>query len=208
MAEYKRPDENWSEFQWENEIRRDERRISCYFQELPGCLDLPGEEDMIFDSLASRPDLVPTGSTPEALRGWQHQSDDDEDYDDGPDDSRRPGSDIVDRIDRLAAEWNVTAATRLRSNLDLPGLGVGCAYAKLLARTADFVGTEDSECGLKLSLGKRALADLNDLVGMLERIGREQHSLRPWLQVQNELFGHVRERLVDQLERVRLRHGA
>ena len=46
MAEYRRPDENWNEFQWENEIRRDERRISCYFRELPACLDLPGEEEM------------------------------------------------------------------------------------------------------------------------------------------------------------------
>ena len=66
MAEsHHRPQDNWNEFQWENEIRRDERRISCYFRELPACLDLPGEEAMIFDSLASRPDLVPTGSSPE-----------------------------------------------------------------------------------------------------------------------------------------------
>lgn len=207
MAEYRRPDENWNEFQWENEIRRDERRISCYFRELPACLDLPGEEEMIFDSLASRPDLVPTGSSPEALRGWFHQNDEDEDFDES-DDTRRPGSDIVDRIDHLAAEWNVAAACRLRSNLDLPGLGVCCAYAKLLARTADFLDTADQERGLKLSLGKRALADLNELVGMLARIGSEQHSLRPWLLVQQELLGHIRERLVDQLERVRTTNEA
>ena len=59
MAESYRPQDNWNEFQWEHEIRRDERRISCYYRELPACLDLPGEEEMIFSSLLSRPDLVP-----------------------------------------------------------------------------------------------------------------------------------------------------
>lgn len=85
MAEFKNNGESWNEFQWEKEIRRDERRISCYFRELPGCLDLPGEEEMIFSTLLSSPDLVPTGGNPDSLRFWQRPDEDDEEYEDSDD---------------------------------------------------------------------------------------------------------------------------
>lgn len=205
MADYRKNEENWNEFQWEREIRRDERRISCYFRELPGCLDLPGEEDMIFSSLLSRPDLVPTGGNPDSLRFWQRPEEDDEEYDDADESPRRrPGAEIVDEIDRLATEWNVCCASTLRSNLDLHGLGIVCAFGKLLARAADFVDTDaETARGLKISLGKRTLADLNELVGGLEHLCELQHSLLSHAALAIELLGHVRERLIDLVEQLR-----
>ena len=70
---------NWDEFRWEQEIRRDERRINCYFRTLPACLDLPGEEDMVNSAIAARSDLLPDPT----LRGnvitpWSYQSPDEE----------------------------------------------------------------------------------------------------------------------------------
>ena len=62
--------QNRSEFDWEREIRRDERRISKYYRELMYCLDLPGEEEMIYDQLAAHPGLVPAGSDPAHWRLW------------------------------------------------------------------------------------------------------------------------------------------
>jgi len=206
MAEFRNNEEHWNEFQWEKEIRRDERRISCYFRELPACLDLPGEEEMIFNSLLSQPDLVPTGGNPDSLRYWHHSDEDeDEDFDD-PEDAgrRRPGTEIVDEIDRLATEWTVCCASSLRSTLDLHGLGIVCAYGKLLARAADFVDTNpETARGLKISLGKRALADLNELVGALEQLRDLQHSLKSEISLAVELLGHVRERLIDLVEQLR-----
>jgi len=206
MAEFRKNEEHWNEFQWEKEIRRDERRISCYFRELPLCLDLPGEEEMIFNTLLSSPDLVPSGGDPDSLRYWRHPDDyDDDDYDDGEDSTRRrPGAEIIEEIDRLATEWNVTYASLLRSTLKMEGLGIVCAFGKLLARTEDFVETDqDTARGLKISLGKRALADLNDLVGGLKQLRGLQHSLTRQISMNVELLGHVRERLVDLMEQLR-----
>ncbi len=206
MAEFTGEERNWNEFQWEREIRRDERRISCYYRELAACLDLPGEEDMIFNSLLSRPDLVPTGGNTETLRYWQKDEEDDEEFDE-EDFRRRPGSEVVEEIDRLATEWNVLCASRLRANLDLHGLGIACAYGKLLARAADFVDTDPEEArGLKISLGKRALSDLNELSGGLNKLGKFQPSLRSHLENQIEFLGHVRERLIDLVEPLRQEH--
>ena len=204
MADYRKYEENWNEFQWEREIRRDERRISCYFRELSGCLDLPGEEEMIFSNLLSHPDLVPTGGNPDSLRFWQRPGDDEEEEEEPDDPQRRPGTEIIDEIDRLATEWNVCCASLLRSNLDLHGLGIVCAFGKLLARAADFIDTDaETARGLKISLGKRALADLNELVGGIRRLCELQRSLIPHAALTIELLGHVRERLVDLVEQLR-----
>lgn len=85
MGDIPRPQDNWNEYRWEQEIRRDERRISCYYRELPACLDLPGEEDMIFSSLLSQPDLVPIGGNADSLRVWHSESEeeDDDEFDAG-----------------------------------------------------------------------------------------------------------------------------
>ena len=53
--------EKWNEYDWEREIRRDERRIGCYFDLLPNCIDLPNEEDNIYSRIMSRSDLIPKG---------------------------------------------------------------------------------------------------------------------------------------------------
>jgi len=205
MAEFRNNEEHWNEFQWEQEIRRDERRISCYFRELPACLDLPGEEEMIFNTLLSSPDLVPSGGNPDSLRYWHRsEEEEEEEFEEADENRRRPGVEIVDEIDRLATEWNVSCASSLRSTLDLHGLGIVCAFGKLLARAADFVDTDQETArGLKSSLGKRALADLNELVGGLERLRELQRSLKAEIALTVELLGHVRERLIDLVEQLR-----
>lgn len=205
MKEFRPHSQNWNEFQWEREIRRDERRISCYYRELPECLDLPGEEEMIFNSLLSRPDLVPSGGTPDSLRSWRPDVEEEEDDEPAFDDnSRRPGSELVIQLDHLAVEWNTLAVSRLRAGLELPGLGICCAFGKLLARTADFIDTIDpAERALRISLGKRALADLNDLVGALRQLGEQQRSMAAPLELFIELLSHAREQLLDLLDNAR-----
>ena len=204
MGDIPRPQDNWNEYRWEQEIRRDERRISCYYRELPACLDLPGEEDMIFSSLLSQPDLVPIGGNADSLRVWHSESEEEEDDEFDAGAPARTGSEIIDQLDRLAVEWNVLSVTRLRADFELPGLGISCAYGKLLARTADFINLDDKDDrALKLSLGKRALSDLNELTGELERLGREQRSIKVQALLHVEMLSHVRERLLDQLQRIR-----
>lgn len=210
MAQVPTNGKNWNEFQWEREIRRDERRISCYFRELATCLDLPGEEGIIFDNLMEQPGLVPTGADPGHWRMWDSldpELDDDDDAEDGTDPTRRrrrPGDDLVEQLDKLAGEWNVIFAVKLRANLQDEGLATACAFGKLLARMADFTDADANEfTGLKISLGKRALRDLNDLVGMLGALGEFQRSLRPETMLLIELLQQIRERLVDLLNALR-----
>ncbi len=160
---------NWDEYQWEKEIRRDERRISSYLRELSGCLDLPGEEEMIFNRLAADRDIIPVGATADSIRSWCYSGlDENRDSEEAAD--ARPGKDMVDFLDFLAAEWNFFISGIFEAGFSGAALGVSCSYAKLLARAIDFVESDPvSELQLKLSLGKRMLADLNELIAMLKK---------------------------------------
>ncbi len=157
-------------------MRRDDRRISCYFRELPSCLDLPGEEEMIFDELMSHPDLVPTGVSVEDYRRYFV------DYADAPgassgddSDDELPGRDgdekdmaLLETADSLLCEWNFFCAASLPPSHMKYALHVGCGCAKLAGHLADAAElNNDGEKALKRCLWKRSLKDINDLLGAL-----------------------------------------
>lgn len=198
--------QNWNEFQWEKEIRKDELRINRYFQALRVCLDLPGEEEMIFKRLMSQQDLVPTGVE------WSQQSlsefyaqHDDEDEENPPDDfCHRAGYDLLRQLDRQAREWNVVFAAGLRGSFLREGLALTCRFGKLLSRFSNFIEIDDPEMrALKISLGKRVLADLNDIFGSLNMMMRRQKALQGPLMTIADNLQHVREATVDLLEELR-----
>ena len=167
----------WDESRWEEEIRRDELRINCYFRTLPQCLDLPGEEEMLAETIAARPELKSGVPGMNAMSSaWSYLSGDfpggpePEDDDDGNDDlsfpPRRPGENVVETVDALASAWNTYCA--LDMNPFCGPLSAGCIYARLLARTADFLDVPENNPELKRCLGKRALADLEQTVDVFE----------------------------------------
>lgn len=166
----------WDESRWEEEIRRDELRINCYFQTLPQFLDLPGEEDMLAETISARPELksgVPgmnaMSSAWSYLTGDFPGGPDPEDDDENGDPAfppRRPGESVVETIDALASAWNSRCAIDM--NPFCGPLSAACVYARLLARTADFLDVPENNPELKRCLGKRALADLEQTVDVFE----------------------------------------
>ena len=197
---------NWNEFRWEKEIRRDERRINCYFAELPSCIDLPGEEDIIFGQIAENADLVPsgTGATPENLRCWSYLLPQEEETDPGEEfSSHHPEQAVINLLDHLACQWNMTYVTALPVEFYAAGLSIACSYAKVLARMADFGDTGlDDNCdkGLHITLGKRTLADINELAEALKFMAQSDEALRGLCIAHVVRLGEVRDRVITLLE--------
>ena len=191
--------QNRSEFDWEREIRRDERRISKYYRELMYCLDLPGEEEIINEQLTGHcTDPVPAGKYGDALNNRRFFDRDDDDEEDQP---PRPYSPLVTLVDRLAAEWCAASASMLDDRLFISGgISIACAYAKLLGRIADFADADPvREKTLRISLLKRAVADINDLAGAFQEIDGWQSSVREIAAHQIDELSLLRERLTDML---------
>ena len=163
---------NWDEFEWEKEIRKDELRIARYFKTLPGCLDLPGEDDMIFRRLMEQPELVPSGvRDPHRISIFDFENNDDEDFSDDGRSRRRGGFEGLRRLENLASEWNLLVASMLDERFFPRALAVTCAFGKLLSRVLNFSDVEESSDTrtLRISLAKRILADINELSLRLEQ---------------------------------------
>lgn len=195
----------WNEYNWEREIRRDEKRISRYFQELPCCLDLPGEEDIIMKKLMAQPDLVPTNAEWNGFVFGENFFEEEEDFLIDGDWKQRKGADIFIQLEKIAFEWNVIFASELRSANLKDGLSVICLMGKQLSRCADMLGidTEDM-CPLKISLTKRVLADINELVGALRQMKSKQPNLETKI---NGFIGHlhsIRENTIDLINELKM----
>ena len=186
---------NWDEFAWERELRKDELRISRYFETLPGCLDLPGEDDMIYRSLMAQPELVPTGvRDPQSISMFDDpDGDSDEDFGDGP--VRRRGNlEALRRLEALASEWNLLVAAELDERHFAEALAVTCAFGKLLARVWNLSDVEEAPetINLRISLAKRILADINELSLRLEDFRKKEL-----------LADHLPARFLDQMSYLR-----
>ncbi len=166
------PGRRKNEFQWEQELRREDCRISCYFRELPLCLDLPGEDEMIFENMQSYPGLIPAGASPGQWRIWdepdfEHFCEEDAEQDFLQ--QRGMPSEWILRLDRMQVAWNMLAARVTDDEMIRIFLAVSCAFGKTMVHFSDFEETVLPELRpLKICLGKRTLEDIGELCGMLK----------------------------------------
>ena len=197
---------NWDEFAWERELRKDELRISRYFKTLPGCLDLPGEDEMIFRNLMAQPELVPTGVRDPrhiSMFGFQ-EGDGDEDF--GEDPVRRRGNfEALRRLEALASDWNLLVASELDDRSFREALAVTCAFGKLLARILNLSDIEEvpETVPLRISLAKRILADINELSIRLEDFRKKEYLADHLLARFLEQMTYLREAALDLLGMLR-----
>ena len=186
---------NWDEFRWEQEIRRDERRINCYFRTLPLCLDLPGEEEIVNSSIAAQTDC---GQDPRgALAPWSYltQESGGDEHEVPYQEGRRPGEYIIDSLDKLASQWNLHCA--VTPSVRYAALTLSCAYAKLLARCADFFDVPPEDKALKRCLGKRTLNDLLELNHFLSMLLQSAPYEKEFVKFQKKRLIALRELLTD-----------
>ncbi len=170
--------ENWNEFDWELELRKDDARVNRYINELPRYIDLPDEDGVIMQRMKKCPELEPAGGDWSAIGPVPYDNSDDPEEND-PDDpfakdsadwQNVDGSKIYMESSSLAKDWSVFYASR--PDFAAPSMEILCLYGKLMARSADVIEmsldpeTEPDSRMLKLALMKRLLSDLNRLIGV------------------------------------------
>ena len=160
---------SWDEFQWEKEFRKDDHRIAGYYRALAGCLDLPDEDEIVKGRMAQAEPVFASSF----FGREQHQN---MDEDNGDDDNSqavqdtdwrfRPGAEACRRVADMVSSWN-----RLASSFP-PGqmagvLATTCRFGVLLERVYALSDCGDSPVALRISMVKRILASLNELIGCL-----------------------------------------
>ncbi len=163
--------EQWTEFDWERELRKDDARIHAYFQELPGVIDLPKEDEIIYGAIRKQKKLAPADGN------WDFQTENSDAI---------PRMEDMDEEERkqLEAEWMNREGTwayilccRLARRICAlfaagetglaPAVGL---LGRMMARMMDLIEMEENEYpALRIALSKRFLADTNDLLGLLRQ---------------------------------------
>lgn len=200
--------QQWNESQWKNEIRQHEEEVASFFQDLVYCLDLPMDElpPELPDPVETPSDAVAAGKNA-ALRQWirDHEEEDPEEEQDLDYEPRHPVCfSCVDSLDQLAVAWNTFSAGFASREERRFALGISCAFAKLLARTADF--TEPAKfCSPQLltTLGKMAIADLEDLVSRLDQCREMVNADDGQFSYFRSRLALVREQLIEKLKELR-----
>ncbi|MDD5728608.1 MAG: hypothetical protein PHV59_08600 [Victivallales bacterium] len=201
---YSSDNRTWNEFRWEKEIRQDDKRIRHYFHILPACLDLPGEEDSIISKLMGQPDLVPSAAGSDAENSLDIFFEDEEEPLDIIDLQGRRESDIYLKLQRLSLQWNMIMVRDLRAPLRRDGLVTACTLGKLTARSIDIIELEDARMPqFKISLLKRLLSGINEVLGQLNEYVRSQYTLKAGVDVFSESLHGIRERVIKLIEQTR-----
>ena len=200
--------QNWDEFAWSKEIRKDELRIAGYFRALPSCLDLPGEDEMIFKKLMNQPEMVPTGVTdPHRMlkSEFEHPEDEAEWDEERRENRRRNPFEAARKVENLAREWNLLAASSYQAQSFKSGLRGGCILGKLLSRIYNFEETDDAEENIPLRIGllKRILSDLNEAVEILSDCSKSGFISAEQLDDFLKTLAFVRENVIDKLNTLR-----
>lgn len=171
--------EQWDEFDWEQELRKDDARISAYFAELPRYIDLPAEDEIIYKNIQRQKALTPAGGV------WPFRQPEDP--------SRQPPEDGVSEEERRRwdEEWIKREGagpyiiccrlTRKISTLFSLRTTAGDTAQKLvriltltgrtMARLTDLIEMDPGDMpALRIALSKRFIADANEMLGILETI--------------------------------------
>lgn len=186
------------EFKYEKEIRLDEERIARYFDNISLFIDLPGENEAIFERISKvgSEKFRKCGSL-DRLRqmspGWDFMSEDDdeEDYHSDSVFSHSEGFDMQDMLDGLSVYYSELYALNDEPELAEKYLAILCQCGKTLGRVSDLLFVPDDDTDMRNALAKRSLRDINDLADMMIKLDSAQ------LQHELDVLQMIRKKVLD-----------
>ncbi|MBE6374445.1 MAG: hypothetical protein E7055_20575, partial [Lentisphaerae bacterium] len=160
--------DNWDEFDWEKELRKDDERVAAYMDELPRYIDLPSEDAVIMKHLKEKPGLVPPDGNYAGTFLDNIFEDDFESEDDFTEDwQKKDGAEFYIAASRLSRFWAQFFALQSDPKITVPAIRILCLYGKIMARSGDLIDMADDDyVPLRIALVKRLLADVNELMGL------------------------------------------
>ena len=161
------------EFKFEREIRLDEERIASYFAELPAFIDLPGENEAIFERIAKNENvkvssIEDNGNLRHVAPAWDPEEDP-EDIDYNELDFHLDYNDIPRLLNSLCIILSEYFAANNSVELEKVYLPLLCQCSKAIARISDTIFAVSGEHAMQIALAKRSLSDVNDFAAMLHQ---------------------------------------
>jgi hypothetical protein len=156
--------QKWTEHNWEEELKREDTKISAYLNELPLYLDLPNEEDIIFHKLNEK--NIPLHDLPL----WEDMDDDLDfinEFSPGVKKEDSVNSKFYYNIGNLTTAINIFVSTESNISNSI-SLNLLYLLGKLMSLQVDIAQTPSSDLpNLKTALLKRQISTINKIIGIL-----------------------------------------
>ena len=163
--------EFWSEFKWEKYLRKNDTRISIFFQELPRYIDLPGEveileqkvfrqipADLVWDEVLDIPGNQFSGDDNDSDDGSENDSDLIEDW------NRREGAEIFIITGQLSHMVTCLLAESQTERLTLFYVQALTVLGKIMAQMQIVMELEpENRTQLRTAVLKRVIKNFTDL---------------------------------------------
>lgn len=160
------------EFYWEREFRKDDARMNSCMQEIPGVVDLPGEDELLMKRVQKQPEYAKENQQ------WNESFlEDFFEFDDMtfPENWREnEGADIYSKLEKLTEEWCRIFA----SESSAQKLKILCYYGNIMGFAIDLVDFGGEKLpGLKIALCKRIYNGLNNVLCAVSEIERKNRKI-------------------------------
>lgn len=211
--------ENWNEFDWELELRKDDARVNTYANDIPKYIDLPDEDGVIMNRMRKHSDLAPAGGDWSNLGPvpYDEWNDPDEEPENPPGESsfnwdKTPGAPIYSGAAGLARDWSIFLARSSNREFLVPAMKILCLYGKIMARSGDVIDMslddEDEELPsrslpLRIALSKRLLSDVNTLIGLHSEIQEHFPFCQQKSAMHSNMLGELHDAILDLIIRLR-----
>ncbi len=197
----------WDEYRWEGIFREEDQCINTYMKELPRYIDLPEEEEILFNRIRKlQKELPEANQLYDRLYECQCDSCDEESL--LPDDWRSmPGADIYKRVLEHSCSWTRTYASDLSPETMNLGLKGVCLYAVLLSRIVSVMEMPADMPSLVVASCKRMNSTINEIVGLGNEISRLQPDLSIKMGELSSRILLVREKVITLMEDNRKKIG-
>ena len=161
---------NWNEFDWEQELQLEDKKINAYTCKLSSFIDLPNEAEIIWKNLNHASSLS-------SALSWLET---DFEYDDDIDEElffesneKKVNSELYMKIGFLASEFSRTLSSSKNSEYTSFGLGVLCLYGNIISKILDIIELDGNMVpALETALSKRIISNINVLIGNLKKAVR------------------------------------
>ena len=154
---------SWTEFDWELELKKEDKNINSYTAKLSNYLDLPNESEMIWKHLSHTASIP--GNTFLSNRCDLELDDLDDDlFFDSV--NSKSDSEIYQILGNLSSEFSRFISRVIDVEATSIGIRVLCLYGNTISKIMDMEELEKDEMpALKKALAKRVVANINDILG-------------------------------------------
>ncbi|HCE43843.1 MAG TPA: hypothetical protein DET40_09875 [Lentisphaeria bacterium] len=197
----------WDEYKWEGIFREEDQCINAYMKELPRYIDLPDEEEILFNRIRKMQKALPEANLLyDKLYEYQNSFEDEEPC--LPEDWRNlQGADIYKKVLEYACAWTRLYVSAFNSDTMNLGLKGACMYAIMLSRIIGVMEMPADMPALVISSCKRVNSVINDIIGLTNEISRLQPNLSIRMNDQSSRLLLVREKVLALMEENRKKIG-